>query len=351
MHGTIGTGKTSAALHYIIKNQKKFAVRWHINVSSSEASTLKELERLAEKLGVSYDELFRPTLEQKAEENQIIFLLDNLQKKPSSEWFNALWNIRRSVYMIATTNNPHLNLPDTEQIHVEKFDEALEFLDPLRSKNSEEDLLELCRHFDWNIMGLSVAQDYMLKHGRTVCNYLQMQGNSKAAESVRKDELKDHARILYVCVRTCLEDVDGDKFSAIAATSCISNNMIPEFLLSSMLSSSNQDVNHLENEAHLDELHDQLKSLVRITEENGFRFFSFHSFTQYVIRDMLDEQNKASLLYQLAGIFMKYISKDNRFSKEDFLQRTIRAHAEIFLEEWRNREKDDRIFIALARLS
>ena len=200
-------------------------------------------------------------------------------------------------------------------------------------------------------MGLSVAQDYMLKHGRTVRNYLQMQRNSKAAESVRKDELKDHARILYVCVRTCLEDVDGDKFSAIAATSCISNNMIPEFLLSNLLSSSSQDVNHLENEAHLDELHDQLKSLVRITEENGFRFFSFHSFTQYVIRDMLDEQKKASLLYQLAGIFMKYISKDNRFPKEDFLQRTIRAHAEIFLEEWRNREKDDRIFIALARLS
>ena len=48
---------------------------------------------------------------------------------------------------------------------------------------------------------------------------------------------------------------------------------------------------------------------------------------------------------------MKYISKDNRFSKEDFLQRTIRAHAEIFLEEWRNKEKDDRISIALARLS
>ena len=219
-------------------------------------------------------------------------MLDNLQKKPSSEWFNALWNIRRSVYIIATTNNPHLNLPDTEQIHVEKFDEALEFLDPLRSKNNEEDLLELCRHFDWNIMGLSVAQGYMLKHGRTVRNYLQMQRNSKAAESVRKDELKDHARILYVCVRTCLEDVDGDKFSAIATTSCISNNMIPEFLLSNLLSSSSQDVNHLENEAHLDELHDQLKSLVRITEENGFQFFSFHSFTQYVIRDTLDEQKK-----------------------------------------------------------
>ena len=43
---------------------------------------------------------------------------------------------------------------------------------------------------------------------------------------------------------------------------------------------------------------------------------------------------------------MKYISKDNRFSKEDFLQRTIRVHAEIFLEEWRNKEKDDRISIA-----
>ena len=306
---------------------------------------------MAEKLGVSYEELFRPTLEQKAEENEIIFLLDNLQKKPSCEWFNALWNIRRSVYIIATTNNPHLNLPDKDQIQVEKFDEALEFLEPLRSKNNEEDLLKLCRHFDWNIMGLSVAQDYMLKQHKTIRIYLQSQCDSDAAEIVRKGELQDHARILYVCVRTCLEDVDGDKFSAIAATSCISNNMIPEFLLSNLLSSSSQDVNHVKNEADLDRLHDQLKSLVRITEENGIRFFSFHSFTQYVIRDMLDEKKKASLLYQLAGIFIKYFSKDNRFSKDYFLQRTIRAHAEIFLEEWRNKEKDDRIFIALARLS
>ena len=351
MHGPIGTGKTSAALHYIFKNQKTFAVSWRIDVSSSEASILQELEHLAEKLGVSYDELFRPALEQKAEENEIIFFLDNLQKEPRCEWFKRLWSIRRLVYVIATTNSPYLNLPDTEQIHVEKFDEALEFLEPLRSKNSEEDLLELCRHFDWNIMGLSVAQDYMLKHKRTARIYLQRQRNREAAKSVRKDELKDHNRILYLCVRTCLEEVDDDKFSAIAATSFISNHMIPEFLLSNLLSSSSQDVNHLKNEAHLDELHDQLKSLVRITEENGFRFFSLHSFTQNVIRDMLDEQKKASLLYQLAGIFMRCISKDNRFSKEDFIQRTIRAHAEKFLEEWRNKKKDDRIFIALARLS
>ena len=353
MHGTVGTGKTSAALHYISKNQKAFAVCWRINVSSSEAGILKELQHLAEKLDASYEELFRPTLAQRSEQNEIIFFLDNLKKKTTCEceWFNALWSIRGSVYIIATTTDSSWSLPDTEKIHVEKFDEALEFLKPLRSKNNEEDLLELCHHFDWNIMGLSVAQDYMIKHDRTARIYLKMQRNSKAAEIVRKDELKDHDRILYVCVRTCLEKVDDDKFSAIAATSFISNNMIPEFLLSNLLSSSSQDVNQLENEAHLDELHSQLMPLVRITEENGFRFFSFQSFTQEVIRDMLDEQKKASLLYQLAGIFMKCISKDNRFSKDDFIQRTIRVHAEIFLEEWRSKEKDDRIFIALARLS
>ena len=310
---------------------------------------------MAEKLGVSYDELFRPTLEEIAAENEIIFLLDNLETTPSCEWFNELWSIRRSVYIIATTNNPCLNIADAEPIHVEGFDEgeALEFLEPLGSENNEEDLSELCDHFGWNIMGLSVAQDYMLKHAITVHKYLEMQCNSEAAKTVRKTELNHHDQTLYVSVRTCLEGADGDKLSDIAALSCISNDAIPEFLLSNLLSSSNppRDVHHLENEAHLDEMHDQLRSLVRITEENGFRFFSFHSFTQYVIRDMIDEETKASLLYQLAGIFMKYISKDNRFSKENFLHRTIRAHAEIFLEEWRKRGKDDRTTIALARLS
>ena len=352
LHGTIGTGKTSAALHYIFENQQKFAVSWFIDVSACESSIVESLERLAKKLGVSYDELFRPTMREKAAENEIIFLLDNLEEKPSCEWFKALWNIRSYVYIIATTNNPDLILPDAERILVEKFDEALEFLDPLRRKNSEEDLLDLCHHFDSNILGLSVAKDYMLKYHTTVSDYLKMQRNREAAEEARKTELGENDRILYTSVRTYLKDVDGDIFSAIAAISCISNNMIPEFLLSNLLSSSNpEDVNPLRNQARLNELYGQLKSLVRITEESDVRCFSFHSFTQYVIRDMIDDQTKASLLKKLAGIFMKHMSKDNRFSKEDFIQRIARAHAEIFLEEWRNKEMDNRTIIALARLS
>lgn len=344
LHGTIGTGKTSAALHYILVNKENFAVRWFLDVSRAEHTIIASLENLAEALGVSCDKLGK-----KAENNEMIFLLDNLEKVPrGSKWFNLLWNIRSSVYIIATTNNRCLNLPDAEQIHVDEFDEALEFLKPLHSKNSEEDLLELCGHFGRNIMGLNAAKDYMLKKHVTARQYLKMQHDSGVAKKVRQTELNDHGRILYESIRTCLEVVESDKFSAIAATSCISNNMIPEFLLSNLLSSDD----HLANEADLSNLEDQLKSLVRITEEKGIRFFSFHSFTQYVIRDMIDEQTKFNLLYKLAGIFMKYISKDNRFSNGDFLQRTVREHAEIFLQEWENKEeKDARTTIALARLS
>ena len=358
LHGTIGTGKTSAALHYILVNKQRFAVSWFIDVSNKPEDINNSLTYLAEKLRVSYGELFS-TLEQIAKDNEIIFLLDNLEKLPSSEWFHWLWNVRKEssvkLYIIATTNNLFFNLLDAEQnnlIRVDEFEEALEFLKPVRSEDSEDNeddlyMLKLCGHFGWNIMGLSAAKDYMLMTQTTARKYLQMQRDSEAAEKVRQTELNDRDRILYVSVRRCLEDVDSDKFSAIAATTCISHNMIPEFLLSNLLSSSS----HLANRADLSDLKNQLKSLVRITEVNGIRFFSFHSFTQYVIRDMIDEQTKVNLLYKLAGIFMKYISKDNRFSKGDFLQRTVREHAEIFLREWEKKEKDNRTLIALARLS
>ena len=346
LHGTIGTGKTTAAVHYIVVNQEKFAISWVIDVSAGEDSIVASLTDLAERLGASYRELFQ-TIKQNAEHEDFIFLLDNLEGKPCYKWFQELWSIRRSLYIIITTNNPCLDLPDSEQLQVEKFEEALVFLEEIRHENNEEDLLELCGHFGWNILGLTAAKDYMLKKKMSALRYLEMQHNRVAAQKVRQTELSNRDRILYASVRACLEEVDSDKFSAIAATSLISNTMIPEFFLSNLLSSNDL----LANEADLNVLHDELKSLVRITEENGIRFFSFHSFTKNVIRDIIDESVKADLLYKLEGIFVRYINKDNRFSKGDFLQRTVREHAEIFLREWEDEQKDDRSLIALARLS
>jgi hypothetical protein len=348
-------------------NKQKFAISWIIDVSTGEDSIIKSLAGLAEKLGVSYDELFH-TIEQKAENKDIIFLLDNVGGDPSNcDWFERLWSTRRSVYIIITTNNPSLDVHDAEQLWVEKFEEALEFLRGIHAENSEEDLKELCDLFGWNILGLTAAKHYMLKKKISARKYLKTLRDKVAAQKVRKTELRINRdrRILYESVRACLEEVDPDKFRAIAATSLISNTMIPEFFLSNLLSSKNL----LANEADLNDLDDELKSLVCITEENDIRFFSFHSFTQYVIRDMIDDKKKKddeekkrnvdekeedlknNLLYKLAGIFMKYISKDNRFSKGDFLQRTVREHAEIFLREWEDKQKDDRTLIALARLS
>ncbi len=261
--------------------------------------------------------------------------------------FKELWNIRRSVYIIMTTNNPSVLDLAAEQLQVEKFDEALDFLEGIHSENSEEDLKELCIYFGWNILGLAAAKHYMSKNKMSARTYLKILRDRAAAEKVRQAELSSHDRILYESVRACLEQVDRDKFSVVAATSLVSNNMIPEFLLSNLLSSNNA----LENIADLNDLHGQLKSLVHITEENGIRFFSIHPFTQHVIRDMVNESVQADLLYKLAGIFVRHISKDNRFSKGDFLQRTVREHAEIFLRKWEDKQKDDRTLIALARLS
>ena len=347
LHGTIGTGKTYAARHYIDKNKKKFVISWYLNVSTSEDAIISSLHDLAEKLGVQYRLLFE-TLEQKAKNEYTIFVLDNVENKPSSEWFKKLWNMRRSIYIIITTNNASLflSLPGAEELRVEKFDEAMEFLEDIHPNNSEEDLEELCNHFGWNILGLTTAKDYMLVKKMSARTYLKMLRDSEAAPKVRQNELSRHNRTLYASVRACLEEVDMDKFSALFVTiSSLSNNMIPEFLLSSQLPEK-----QLANTADLNDLHDQLKSLVHITEENGIRFFSFHSFTQYVIRDMIDEPVKADLLYKLTETFVRHINKDNRFSKVNFLQRHTRNHAELFLQQWEDREKDDLTSIALARL-
>ena len=347
MYGTIGAGKTSAARHYIDVNKQKFAISWRIDVSSGKDSIIERLTDLAKRLEVSYRQLFQ-TIQQKAEnEGNIIFMLDNVENKPSDEWFEELWNIRKSVYIIITTNSSHLHLglPGAEGFQVEKFDEALEFLKETSAENSEQDLSELCKEFGWNILGLTVARDYMMTNKITARNYLKRLRDS---ETARKDQGMSSGRpTLYHSIRACLEEVDSDKFPAIATTSLISNNMIPEFLLSNQLSASNPS----ENAACLDAIHSQLKSLVQITKENGIRFFSYHSFTRYVIKDMIDESVKADLLYRLAGIFVRYISKDNRFSKSHFLQRTVREHAEVFLREWEDKPKDDRTSITLARLS
>jgi hypothetical protein len=58
-------------------NKQKFAISWIIDVSTGEDSIIKSLAGLAEKRGVSYDELFH-TIEQKAENEDIILLLDNV---------------------------------------------------------------------------------------------------------------------------------------------------------------------------------------------------------------------------------------------------------------------------------
>lgn len=347
MVGTIGTGKSSAALHYIDTNNSKFSITCLIDVPSGEGNIVELLTDLAEKLDVSYSELFQ-TIKQRAKNEDIIFMLDHvIGKELSHEWFRELMNIQRLVYMIVTTNDdPQPSVfQDAEVIQVEKFDEALEFLQTcpeIRLEDNEEGLTELCGQMGWNILGLAAARDCMVKNKLTARVYLKRLADSKTAANESP---------LYRSIHLCLSQVDPDKFSAIATTTLISNTMIPEFLLINQLSSSNPS----ENAACLDAVHGQLKSLVHITKENGIRFFSYHPFTRTVIQNMIDESKRAELLYKLAGTFMRHIGKDNRFSIGDFRQRTILEHAEKFLKQWKDDkkdlEKDDRARTALARLS
>ena len=75
-----------------------------------------------------------------------------------------MWSIRSSVYIVITTNNAFLHsyIPDAKRLRVEKFDGALEFLQEIRDDdllgNSRDDLLELCEHIGWNVLGLTVAR-------------------------------------------------------------------------------------------------------------------------------------------------------------------------------------------------
>ena len=390
MHGTIGTGKTTAARNYIQKNKEKFDIRWRIDVSKGEDNINKSFEYEAERLGVSYDKLFQ-TIKERAERKDIIFLLDNVERKlfDESNWFQLLLDIRESVHIIFTTNSHPSdfdNLKDAEKFPVGKLDDALEFLTDgkgIPHGREEKDLTNLCDEFDSNILGLTFARDYMMKNMLTAGEYLERLRNSKDARE-QKGTPGGHPT-LYHSIRLCLLDVrDDDAIDAIATMSFISNNRIPEFLLSNQLSSNEKD--YFENEARLDKIRDQLKSLVDITKEFGIRFYSVHPFTRLVIKDVVDEKGdgggekkdgggekkdgggqkkdgdgektdekkrstKKDLLYKLAGTFVRYISKDNRFSKGHFLQRAVREHAEIFIEEWKEQEKDDCASIALARLS
>jgi hypothetical protein len=380
LHGTIGTGKTTAARNYIQKNKEKFDIRWRIDVSKGEDNINKSFEYEAERLGVSYDKLFQ-TIKERAERKDIIFLLDNVEMNlfNESKWFQLLFDIRESVYIIITTNSDPSdfdNLKDAEKFPVGKLDGALEFLKETLD-DSEEDLAKVCEEFDWNILGLTVAREYMKKNKLTACEYLERLRNSSTA---RKHEgASGEHPTLYDSIRLCLFDVrDDDAFDAIATMSFISNNKIPEFLLSNQLSSNEED--YFENEARLDKIRDQLKSLVDITKEFGIRFYTVHPFTRLVIRDVINEKEdggrekkegdgekkhgdgektdekkrstKRDLLDKLAKTFVRYISKDNRFSKGHFLQRVVREHAEIFIDEWsKEQNDDDRTSIALARLS
>ncbi|CAB3992655.1 5 -methylthioadenosine S-adenosylhomocysteine nucleosidase [Paramuricea clavata] len=260
MHKTLLCSKTG-----LTAKMQKFDIRWCIDVSKGEDTINKSFEYEVGRLGVSYDKLFQ-TIKERAERKDIIFLLDNVEMNliQKSKWFQLLFDIRESVYIIITTNSDPSdfdNLKDAEKFPVGKLDDALEFLKETFD-DSEEDLAKVCEEFDWNILGLTVAREYMKKNKLTACEYLQ---------------------------RLCNNDVrDDDAFDAIATMSFISNNRIPGFLLSNQLSSNEED--YFENEARLDQIRDQPKSLVDITKEFGIRFYTVHPFTRLVIRDVINEK-------------------------------------------------------------
>ena len=79
LHGTIGTGKTFAARHYICLNEQNFAISWFIDVSGKDKLSY-DLKSLAEALVVKDDDALFKTIEQLAKNKKIIFLLDDVQK-------------------------------------------------------------------------------------------------------------------------------------------------------------------------------------------------------------------------------------------------------------------------------
>ena len=359
LYGPTGTGKRSAALHFMDDIKEKFSVSWRVDCSEDEDNIHSCLFHLAEKLtrknDQSFSQLFQ-VIKEKAEKENVIFLLDNLQQKRPDIWLKELWKIKDSLYIIVTTNNASLDLPfpDVEKISVDKFDEAVNFLTEAKEvcvENTDDDVKELCDHFSWNVLGLTSAKIYITEMHISIQDYLEMLRDKEAASLVRKTEQEKQSRTLYAAVRACFEQIDKDRFPALAAISLIVHERIPEFLLSSVFPSSSAPARR----AYLCDLQSSLllKSLVHITNENNVRFFSFHKFTQSVVRDLLDEEQdlRKALIYKMAGILAKYFNKDNHFRKDAFMQRILVNHAETFLQQWSENEVDDRTLIVLARLS
>ncbi|XP_046853864.1 uncharacterized protein LOC124447007 isoform X4 [Xenia sp. Carnegie-2017] len=351
LHGSIGVGKSSAALNHLVVNKDKYDISWLIDLKNFDSEQVVEpLTKLAKTFStnMSYKEMLT-SIEKRAEELNVIFLLDNLESKNlKEEWFKDLWNVHHSINILMTTNDRILNHPlwnISEKIEVDRFDEGIEFLKDLN--DDKEMKRKLCDYFGWNILGLTASKDYIVQNMISINEYLGMLKH-KVSKKVRDEEQK-HKIHLYIAVQTCLEKVEDKFIPVIAAVAFLSNNGIPEFLLSSQLPSSDPHINILE----MNELCNGVKSLIKITREGDIRLFSFHSFTQQVIKDMVDEKEtiKSEVLNKLSGVFMKYINKDNRFSKDDSRLHIVREHAEIFLNKWKNETKDDRTMIALARLA
>ncbi|XP_046853863.1 uncharacterized protein LOC124447007 isoform X3 [Xenia sp. Carnegie-2017] len=352
LHGSIGVGKSSAALNYLVVYKDKYDISWLIDLKNFHSEQVVEsLTKLAKEFStnMTYREMLT-AIEKRAEELNVTFLLDNLESKNlKEEWFKDLWNVHHSINILITTNDRILNHPIwniSEKIEVDRFDEGIEFLKDLN--DDKEMKIKLCDYFGWIILGLTASKDYIFQNMISINEYLGMLKHKVAAKKVRDEEQK-HKIHLYIAVQTCLEKIEDKFFPVIAAVAFLSNNGIPEFLLSSQLPSSDPRINIL----GINELCNGVKSLIKITREGDIRLFSFHSFTQHVIKDMVDEKEtiKSEVLYKLSGVFMKYINKDNRFSKDDSRLRIVREHAEIFLNKWKNETKDDRTMIALARLA
>ncbi|XP_046856430.1 uncharacterized protein LOC124449532 [Xenia sp. Carnegie-2017] len=353
LHGSIGVGKSSAAFNHLVVNKNKYDISWFVDLRNSDSERVVEsLTILAKEFGsnTSYKELLA-SIEKRAEELNVIFLLDNLESENiEEEWLDDLLNIRDSIHILITTNNRDLNhllWNYSKKIEVDRFHRGIEFFKEL--EDDPEMKRRLCDYFSWNILGLTASKDYIVKNKISIDKYLAMQEHKEAAKKIRDKEQNKKRKHLYIAVQTCLEQIDDKFFPVIAAVAFLANNGIPEFLLSSQLPSSDLHINTTE----MEDLCDNVKSLIQMTREGDVRLFSFHSFTQLVISDMVDEKEsiKSEVLYKLAGVFMKNISKDNRFSKNDCQQRIVRKHAEIFLNKWRNKKKDDRTKMALARLA
>ncbi|XP_046853872.1 uncharacterized protein LOC124447011 [Xenia sp. Carnegie-2017] len=289
LHGSIGVGKSSAALNHLVVNKDKYDISWLIDLKNFDSKQVVEsLTKLAKKVStnMSYKEMLT-AIEKRAEELNVIFLLDNLESKNlEEEWFKDLWDVRHSIKILITTNDRILNHPlwnISEKIEVDRFHEGIEFLKDIN--DNKEMKIKLCEYFGWNILGLTASKDYIVQNMISINDYLGLLKNKVAVKKVRDEEQK-HKIHLPIAVQTCLEKVEDEFFPVIAAVAFLSNNGIPEFLLSSQLPSSDPHINLQK----MSELCNGVKSLIKITREGDIRLFSFHSFTQQVIKDIVDEK-------------------------------------------------------------